>query len=137
MLQSPLAASGTVAVLPHALLLLGAAGALGYLGWQSLVLRIRGVRATGVCVKHTYRERGIRVVVRFSTPAGGTHTCLGSPSPVAGARIGADVEVVYDPRKPDNAEVPPISVGTGFSLLTIASLVAVAGVWLLVWIAFF
>lgn len=124
-------------MLPHALLLLGSAGALGYLGWRSLILRIRGVRVTGKCVKHTYRERGIRIVVRFSTLSGGTHTCLGPSSPVAGARIGADVEIVYDPRKPDNADVPPISVGPGFALLTIASLAAVAGVWLLAWIVFF
>ncbi|MFC3234871.1 DUF3592 domain-containing protein [Streptomyces nitrosporeus] len=69
----------------------------------------QGVRTTGVCVKCIYRERGIRLVVRFHTRSGATRRFLGPSSPVAVARVGEQVDVIYDPRNPENAGAPPVA----------------------------
>ncbi|MGR6998278.1 DUF3592 domain-containing protein [Yinghuangia aomiensis] len=106
MTDTHLAASENAYFLPHALVAFGVAAVLGLLGWRLLVLRVRGVPVTGVCVKHTYGKTGVAVVVRFTPASGGSLTCLGRPAAVAEARVGQPVTVVYDPRNPKNAEIP-------------------------------
>ncbi|WP_103534803.1 DUF3592 domain-containing protein [Streptomyces sp. SM11] len=131
-----LAASGSAYFVPHALVALGVSGALAFFARRLFSLRVRGVTVRGVCVKHTFAKDGIAVVARFQTESGETFRCLSQPAAVAHARIGDPLDVVYDPRNPKNAEVPPIGYGVAYAMAVLSAIVAVPGIGLLGWIIF-
>ncbi|MFI7875724.1 DUF3592 domain-containing protein [Streptomyces salinarius] len=129
-----LAASGSAYFLPHTLVLLGGSGILAFMAQRAFAVRVRGVRVTGVCVRHTFAKDGVAVIVRYEAASGEKFTCLSQPAAVACARIGEPVDVVYDPRRPKNAEVPPIGYGIAYILSTLALLLGIPGLGLLYWI---
>ncbi|WP_425586138.1 hypothetical protein [Streptomyces sannanensis] len=134
MMYVHLAGSGSTYFVPHALLALGVSGVLASVAWRLFALRARGVRVRGVCVKHTYAKNGVAVVARFQTASGETFRCLGPARAVASARVGEPIDVVYDPRRPKNAEVHPVSYGVAYSLSILALIIAVPGLGILYWI---
>ncbi|MEU5519039.1 DUF3592 domain-containing protein [Streptomyces griseoaurantiacus] len=134
MASAYLAASGSAYFLPHALLALSGSGILAFFAQRAFVVRTRGVRVTGVCVKHTFAKDGVAVIVRYETASGEKFRCLSRPQAVACARIGEPVDVVYDPRRPKNAEVPPIGYGMPYMLSALALVFAVPGLGILFWI---
>ncbi|MFJ9601625.1 DUF3592 domain-containing protein [Streptomyces althioticus] len=134
MASAYLAASGSAYFLPHTLVLLGGSGALAFVAQRAFAVRGRGVRVTGVCVRHTFAKDGVAVIVRYEAASGEKFTCLSRPQAVACARIGEPVDVVYDPRRPKNAEVPPIGYGMPFMFSALALLLGVPGLGMLYWI---
>ncbi|WP_405898696.1 DUF3592 domain-containing protein [Streptomyces sp. NBC_00727] len=129
-----LAASGSPYFIPHAVIVLGVAGIVARFAGEAYALRSRGVRARGVCVRHTYAKNGVSVVARFQTASGETFRALGPAGAVASARVGDPVDVVYDPRKPKNAKVEPANHSDAHWLAFVALVLAVPGVWLLWWV---
>ncbi|MDT0490645.1 DUF3592 domain-containing protein [Streptomyces sp. NPDC012600] len=127
-----LAAAISAYFLPHALLALGVSAVLALVARRMFVLRLRGVRVSGVCVRHTYARDGVAEVAKFQAASGETFRCLAAPKAAASARVGDPMEVVYDPRNPKNAKVLPVSYGGAYALSVISLIVAVPGIWLLI-----
>ncbi|MBH5131206.1 MULTISPECIES: DUF3592 domain-containing protein [Streptomyces] len=134
MASAYLAASGSAYFLPHTLVLLGCSGVMAFMAQRAFAVRARGVRVAGVCVRHTFAKDGVAVIVRYEVASGEKFTCLSRPAAVACARVGEPVDVVYDPRRPKNAEVPPIGYGMAVMLSVLALVLGVPGLVLLGWI---
>ncbi|MFE2289755.1 DUF3592 domain-containing protein [Streptomyces sp. NPDC059452] len=129
-----LASGGSAYFVPHALLALGVSGVLAFFARRMFVLRIRGVRVSGVCVRHTYARDGVAEVARFQAASGETFRCLAKPKAAASARVGEPMEVIYDPRNPKNAQVLPVTYGVAYAMSFISLIIAIPGIALLVWI---
>lgn len=127
------AAGESAFYVPHALVALAAAGLVACLSWKSAVLRRRGVRASGVCVKQTYGRHGVAPVVEFETPTGDRVRCLGRPAAAPSVRVGGRATVVFDPKNPTNAQVEPVTSGALYGLAVLAVVCAVPGAALLCW----
>lgn len=100
----------------------------GYFSWKVFSLRFRGVRTEGICVAHAFGNYGVSVVAEYSGPDGQVYEAFGLARAIPAAPIGGSVPVVFDPKRPKNAEVLPAQRGIGYMLMGVALIGLVAGI---------